>query len=66
MAASLAIFLVLTIVFAALFGVERGKKPNEQAPEPGMKWFIFYSTLSIVLLTANSDLCLTPYCIKAG
>ncbi|CAF4111817.1 unnamed protein product [Rotaria sp. Silwood2] len=53
LAALLGVFLILTIVFAALYGVERNKT-STSGPTPTTN------------TTVNSDLCVTPYCIKAA
>ncbi|CAF4689134.1 unnamed protein product, partial [Rotaria sp. Silwood2] len=48
LAGFLGIFLILTIVFAALYGVQRNKNSTT------------------IDTTTATDLCVTPYCIKAA
>ncbi|CAF1139433.1 unnamed protein product [Rotaria sordida] len=55
LAALLGVFLILTIVFAALYGVERNKT-SSSAP----------TSSSTTNTPINNDLCVTPYCIKAA
>ncbi|CAF1080903.1 unnamed protein product, partial [Rotaria sordida] len=57
LAGFLGIFLMLTIVFAALYGVQRNKS-----------WNTVDITTAIITVTttAQTNLCVTPYCIKAA
>ncbi|CAF4853097.1 unnamed protein product [Rotaria sp. Silwood1] len=67
LAALLAIFLILTIVFAALYGIERNKTSTSESTSTSA--FISTTTTTITSTTnttVDSDLCLTPYCVKAA
>ncbi|CAF1552281.1 unnamed protein product, partial [Rotaria sp. Silwood1] len=67
LAALLAIFLILTIVFAALYGIERNKTSTSESTSTSA--FISTTTTtttSTTNTTVDSDLCLTPYCVKAA
>jgi hypothetical protein len=59
------LLLIATIVLAILFGIERNKPltlPSTQGIE--RKWIDKFEFT--ILVNDSNDLCLTPYCIKAG
>ncbi|CAF4977292.1 unnamed protein product, partial [Rotaria sp. Silwood1] len=66
----LVIFLILTIVFAALYGVQRNKNSTAvdttTIPTTGMKYDSVYIYMIYQLLLAQTDTCATSYCIKAA
>jgi hypothetical protein len=60
-----ALFLASTIIFAVLFAIEKHK--TEPQPTPASTIFhLFFLPYQFNLFSDDTDLCLTPYCIKAG
>lgn len=57
----LAIFVILTIVFAALYGVEKSRESHARSKELFVRNF-----QALADRLASDELCLTPYCIEAG
>lgn len=58
------VFLVLTVIFAALYGTERNKNKSDTGMHSNRFWRLFYFVYFSA--TSDSDICLTPYCVKAG
>ena len=58
------IFVITTIVLAVLFGVERNKKSPNNTGKDALRNADLWTARFVVL--ADSELCLTPYCVKAG
>jgi hypothetical protein len=58
-----ALFLASTIILAVFFAIEKTKTE----PTPASTIFhLFFLPYQFNLFLDDTDLCLTPYCIKAG
>ncbi|CAF3300718.1 unnamed protein product [Rotaria socialis] len=69
LAVFLGIFLILTIVFAALFGVERnksGSSPTTSTASPSLTTSTNPSVITTTQAPSVNNICLTPYCVKAA
>jgi hypothetical protein len=64
------LLLISTIVLTVLFGIERNKTEVKQDARGKLHSYRRIQSIflmqTIILVNDNSDLCLTPYCIKAG
>jgi hypothetical protein len=58
------VFVITTIVLAVLFGIERNKKSSTVTSKD--KLFTVDFRIVCFVAQVDDELCLTPYCVKAG